>query len=107
MILKGVNDGDEDSPLDEVVRMHDSDRMLYLAIHGCGNSKFKDAAIIKACFYGRLEVAKKLIEQHNINPKGNHDYILWGLIMPGMSGVCCSTYCQVLLSNNYCIPSQM
>ena len=102
-----MNDGDEDSPLDEVVWMDYPDRMFHLAIHGCGNSKFKDAAIIEACEYGRLEVVKKLIEQYNINPKGNHDYILWGLIMPGMSGVYCSTYCQVLLSNSYCIPSQM
>ena len=109
MILTGVKDGDEDSPLDEVVEMDDSDRMFHLAIHGCGNNKFKYTAIIKACKYGWLKLMKELIEQHNINPKGNHgDYILWGLIMMGMSGVCCysSAFSQVLLSNN-CIPSQM
>ena len=104
-----MKDGDEDSPLDEVVEMAYPDRMLHLVNHGCGNSKFKDAAFIKACKYGGLEVVKKMIEQHNINPTGKHfGYcIVWGLIMMGMSGVCCSTYCLVLLSNNYCIPSQM
>ena len=78
MILTGVKDGDEDSPLDEVVEMGYSDRMFHLVNHGCGNSKFKDAAIIKACKYGRLEIVKELVEQHKVNPKGNHDYILRG-----------------------------
>ena len=70
-ILTGVKDGDEDSPLDKVVGMDYSDRMFHLVNNECGGNKFKDAAIIEACRYGRLEVVKKLIEQHNINPKGN------------------------------------
>ena len=85
------------------MKMEESDIMLYLINHGCGNNKFKERAFIMACELGKLNMTKELVEQHNVTPKGNHR----GVIMLGISVVRCSTYCQMLLINNFCIPSQM
>ena len=67
-----MKDGDGDPPLDEVVEMEEPNRMLYLINRGGGNDKFKETTLITACYDGELKVVKELVEQHNVNPKGNH-----------------------------------
>ena len=66
-----VSDGDDDSPLEEVLKMKTVDIAMYLINHGCGNNKFKHMAFFLACQSGSLKVVKELAEQHNVNPKGN------------------------------------
>ena len=65
-----VEDGEGNSALDVAVRENKLNTALYLFNHDCGSDKDKDKVLMQACKSGKLKVVKKLVEQHNINPKG-------------------------------------
>ena len=43
---------------------------LFLINHGCGGEEDKGKVFRKACRSGKLKMMKELVEQHNIDPKG-------------------------------------
>ena len=47
------------------------DVALYLINDGCGSDTDKGKVFIDACRSGKLKVAKKLVEQHKVDPKGD------------------------------------
>ena len=49
------------------------DIALYLINRGCGGDEHKVRLLFKACYYGRLDVVKELVEQHKVDPKGKDD----------------------------------
>ena len=70
IFLTDVKNDHGESPLDTAVRASQSDIALYLMnVHGCGD-KDKGRLLTKACQSGTLKMVKELVEQHNINPKG-------------------------------------
>ena len=58
------------SPLDVAVREKKQAVALYLFNHDCGSDKDKHKVLMQACESGELNVVKKLVEQHSINPRG-------------------------------------
>ena len=46
------------------------DVALYLISRGCGSDEDKGTVFIEACQSGELKVVRGLVEQHNVNPKG-------------------------------------
>ena len=52
------------------MRENELDIALYLFNHDCGSDKDKHKVLMQACESGKLKVVKELVEQHNINPKG-------------------------------------
>ena len=40
--------------------------------HGCGDEQDKAELFCKACERGNLDVVKKLVEQHNVDPNGEY-----------------------------------
>ena len=61
---------DGDSPLDLALRGNKLDTALYLINRGCGSKEDKCELLFKGCRKGDLTVVRELVEQHNINPKG-------------------------------------
>ena len=66
-----VKDGNGDSPLDVAVRKNNLDMALYLISRGCGSNEDKGKVLVEACQSGKLKVVKELVEQHNVDPKGD------------------------------------
>ena len=58
------------SPRDVALREKKQEVALYLFNHSSGSDKDKDKVLMQACESGELKVVKKLVEQHNINPRG-------------------------------------
>ena len=65
------------SPLDLALEdmYNDDDYMymdiaLYLINHGCGADEDKDKLLCEACWRGKLDVVKELVEEHDRDPKG-------------------------------------
>ena len=65
MILTNVYGGLED--LDDGL----SDA-LYLINHGVDDEQDKAKLLCKACEWGKLDVVKELVEQHNVYPNGEY-----------------------------------
>ena len=70
----GVRDDNGRSPLDVVLdegTWDNGDVGLYLVKHhGCGDEQDKVKLLCKACCRRNLDVVKELVEQHNVDPKG-------------------------------------
>ena len=66
--MKDEDDGY--SPLYVAIRSDELDIALYLIGCGCGSDKDKHEVFIEATRSGKLEVVKGLVEQHNVDPKG-------------------------------------
>ena len=45
---------------------------LYLTNHGVGDEQDKAKLLCEACKWGKLDVVKELVEQHNVDPKGEY-----------------------------------
>ena len=60
------------SLLDVAMECYDLDvnMVLYLINHGCDSDEEKVNLLYRACTKGGLKVVKELVEQHNVNPKG-------------------------------------
>ena len=65
-----MKDDNGDSPLDIAVSENELDVALYLISRGCGSDEDKGTVFIEACQSGDLKVVRGLVEQHNVNPKG-------------------------------------
>ncbi len=72
-----VKDNDGMSPLDNALQhmnLCDEDAgcdvLLYLVRRGCSSDVDKAKILCAACKHGMLDVVKELIEQHNVDPKG-------------------------------------
>ena len=72
VFLTYVKDDNGDSPLDVAVRRDRLEIVYYLIDHG----EDKDKAFILACQSGSLKVVEGLVEQHNVNPKGEQNTII-------------------------------
>ena len=62
------------SPLDRVLENVDLDLGLYLINHGCGGAEGKVTLMFEACSWGNLDVVKKLVEVHKVDPNGECAY---------------------------------
>ena len=69
-----VKDNEGKSPLDVAVTYSELNTAVYLMKNGCDSHEDKVKIGYGACRIGRLGVIKELVEQHNINLKGD---ILW------------------------------
>ena len=58
------------SPLDVAVRGNSLEIALYLFNHGCRGDEDKNKILMLACEKREMKVVKELVEQHNVNPKG-------------------------------------
>ena len=84
------------SPLDRVLEVVDDEDVLryrlnlclYLINHGCGGDEGKVKLMFEACFWRNLDVVKKLVELHKVDPNGECIY--------------CSTQC-ITLSYTICV----
>lgn len=69
-----VKDIDEQSPLDIALEdLYDAvyiDLAIYLINLGCGNEKDKEKLLCGACWHGKLDAVKELVEGHGCDPKG-------------------------------------
>ena len=66
-----IQDNEGKSPLDAALQRYELDTAVYLMNHGCGSHEDKVKTLCRACQLGELTVVKELVEQHNINSKGN------------------------------------
>ncbi len=63
------------SPLDNVLEEpydFEVDVALYLVNHGSGSDENKAKLLCRACYWGKLDVVKELVEQHKVDPKGEN-----------------------------------
>ena len=80
ILFTDVTDGNNESPLDMAMgnlsrREGCVDVALYLLNHGCHNNDEDKAKLLCfACKHGKLDVVKELVEQHHINPSGEHSW---------------------------------
>ena len=69
-----MKDGRGQSPLDLALKeMYDDyciDVALYLINRGCGDDEDKNKLLCGSCQFGRLDVVKELVEEHNCDSKG-------------------------------------
>ena len=65
-----VKNKDRNSPLDVAVREKKQQVALFLFNHSSGSDEDKDKVLMQACESGELNAVKKLVEQHNVNPRG-------------------------------------
>ena len=42
----------------------------YLITRGCGGDEDKGKLLCGACWHGKLDMVKELVEQHKVNPTG-------------------------------------
>ena len=81
MFTAGVRDDEGHSPLNIAIMSQYgesgcADIALYLMNHGCTCSdEDKVKLLCKACFCGNLDVVKELVEQHKVDPNGEHYYM--------------------------------
>ena len=74
----GVRDGHGDSLVDTTLTNmygyddpdHGLDIALYLTNHGVGDEQDKARLLCEACEWGKVDVVKELVEQHNVDPNG-------------------------------------
>ena len=81
----GVQDGRGHSPLNIAIMSkkdlkftdsHCADVALYLMNRGCTcSNEDKVKLLCKACSCGNLDVLKELVEQHKVDPNGEHYYM--------------------------------
>ena len=45
---------------------------LVLINHGVDDQQDKARLLCEACYWGRLDVVKELVEQHNLDPSGEY-----------------------------------
>ncbi|XP_064383287.1 ankyrin repeat and KH domain-containing protein mask-like isoform X3 [Halichondria panicea] len=71
-----VRDDERQSPLDiamdpDTLREREGclDVALYLICRGCGSDKDKDNLLHAACWWGKLDIVKELVEQHKVDPE--------------------------------------
>ncbi len=62
-------------PLDSALEgLYENDEQcdiaLYLVNRGCGSDEDKAKLLCEACKHGQLDIVKELVEQHNVDPKG-------------------------------------
>ena len=78
-----MRDDHGQSPLDRVLKDVDYkddleyrlDLCLYLIKHGCcGDEGIMVKLMCEACYWGRLDMVKELVEQHKVDPKGECIY---------------------------------
>ena len=82
MLTAGVQDDEGQSLLDiplENIYDHfiadDSlNTALYLVTHGYGGDEDKIKVLLAACYRGKLDVVKELVEQHKVDPNGECCY---------------------------------
>ena len=83
-----MRDDKGQSPLDrafyDMCEIGRFDFVVYLISHGCGDGKDRAIVLAQACRQGRLDVVKELIEQHKVDPKGEHVYCLTISCTPSM-----------------------
>ena len=48
---------------------------LYLINHGLHDEQHKAKLLCVACKWGNLDVVKELVEQHNVDPNGEHSHM--------------------------------
>ena len=75
--ITGVQD-DGKSPLDKALAGGYSkhcDVPLYLINNGYGNEQDKAKLLCKGCSSGNLDVVKELVEQHKVDPTGEHSHV--------------------------------
>ena len=75
--ITGVQD-DGESPLDKALDGHYSEHFdiaLYLINNGYGNEQDKAKLLCKGCSSGKLDVVKELVEQHKVDPTGEHSHV--------------------------------
>ena len=53
---------------------------LYLVTHGYGGDEDKVKVLHKACYWGKLDVVKELVEQHKVDPNGECCYTVVGVM---------------------------
>ena len=76
MLTAGVQDDERQSLLDITLEniFTDADDFLntalYLVTHGYGGDEDKVKVLHKACYCGKLDVVKELVEQHKVDPNG-------------------------------------
>ena len=66
------------SPLDKALAGWYSkpcDVALYLINNGYGNEQDKAKLLCKGCSLGNLDVVRELIEQHKVDPTGEHSHV--------------------------------
>ncbi len=68
-------DDDGLSPLDIALDDIDAcmDVALYLMSRGCGGDEDKAKLLCRACYWGKLDEVKELVEQHKVDPKSECD----------------------------------
>ena len=78
MFTAGVRDDEGESPLNiAVTNQYEesgcADIALYLMNHGCTCSDEDKAELLcKACYWGKLDVVKELVEQHKVDPNSEY-----------------------------------
>ena len=65
-----VKNQEGNSPLDVALRVKNQEVALYLFNYSSGSDQDNDKVLMQACESGELNVVKKLVERHNINPRG-------------------------------------
>ena len=81
LLTAGVQDDEGQSLLDITLENRDYDfpddslnTTLYLMTHGYGGDEDKVKVLCKACYWGKLDVVKELVEQHKVDPNGECCY---------------------------------
>ncbi len=75
-----MRDEEGQSPLDKALEDLDDDDdgcadvALYLMSRGCGGDEDKAKLLCGACWRGKLDVVKELVEQHKLDPKSECAY---------------------------------
>ena len=89
-----MRDDDDQSPLDRAFHgMYKDGRfdlVVYLISNGCGDDTKRAIVLAQACHQGRLDVVKELVEQYEVDPKGEF--------------VCFSIQCVIIfLLSSHCL----
>ncbi len=67
-----MRDDKGQSPLDRALGGLEEgcvDVSLYLMSRGCGGDEDKAKLLCAACYFGKLDVVKELVDQHKVDPK--------------------------------------
>ena len=74
--IADIRDSNGRSPLDLALSSFGPgndplDLPLYLINSGYGGIEKKTELLFRGCYYGQLDVVKEMVEQHNVDPKGD------------------------------------
>ena len=61
--------------LDRDYSQHCCNVALYLINKGFGNEQDKARLLCNGCLSGNLDVVKELVEQHGVDPNGEHSHM--------------------------------